>query len=312
MLLYHVYSGISNRELVFHGNTSEVSKSCSYDMNRRYFRILVSFEKYLNIKKVDIKRLKWVLKNAIQFPTIHEADEKAESSTINSITDTSEVMDIIGTYSSFFNFTLLENLIEALEYEEGMKLMETYKSEFSKYINELKVSDCPSNIGIQSPCGSILVKLDEAFKECRVYYINVLKLDICNILGISKDSLYLQEADEGCVCITFHFPLTSTMIFPLTDSMIAALKDLRYENNRILQLQQTTTYSIHDFDKKSAVHSDIDEETPAKIETTSKLQTAIIPTEKVPTEGELVSLYMVILNEKLMSTADHDTHILSN
>ncbi len=204
---------------------------------------MIELYEYLNENRLKMKKIKWLLKNASKLPEICEKDFDCSSSI--SMEDVSGYMDIIESYSSFYNFSLVENIIEALQFNAGIELIRIYKKEFSVYIKQLPISKVPSNIGIKSSaCTSISVKLDEGFKKCNSYYLDVLKTDISKILEVDANKLYLEGISDGCVCVTYHLVSNNNKV-NVTEEMIISLKDLKYKDFTVLQLQQTSTYSIH-------------------------------------------------------------------
>ena len=221
-------------------------------MNRKFIAILQSFHCYLEKEKIEITKIKWLLKNAVKFPTIFKGSQKSSPDAIDGLKDNSGLMEVIDTYCSFFNYDLLENIIYTLDFEHGKDLMKAYKEMFVDYVFGLKVSDCPGNLGTESrDFGAVTVKLDEGFQDCQLYYLNVLKEDISKILGISTELLRFHEAFPGSVFVVFHLPIShwKKSVDFSDEEMIDSFKQLTYDKNRVISVQFTVSFGIHNSSK---------------------------------------------------------------
>ena len=143
--------------------------------------------------------------------------------------DVSDLLLVIRSYCTFFNFRLLEKLIVLIKYSAGKHMLEEYKKDFCEYAQTLSVSEIPHGIGIdREDCEYFCVKLDESFKSCRAMYINILKTDLCRILKIKEECLYIANINEGSIRIIFQVTETIRNEFPLREESITALSNLVY------------------------------------------------------------------------------------
>jgi len=214
-------------------------------MKRRFDAILTSFHSYVVKEKIEIKNIKWLLKNAVTVPTIFKGTKKSSPDAIDSLTDTSSLMEVIVDYCSFFNFDLLENIFHVLDFEEGKELMKAYKKKFNAYVKSLEVTDCPCNLGIlSSDVASVTVLLDEGFRECELFYLDVLKEDISKILGIKKELLIVHKIFPGSVFVVFHMPISTWREVDLSDEMIESFKKLAYRNSHVIAVQFTLAFGV--------------------------------------------------------------------
>ena len=222
-------------------------------MNRKFIAILKSFQSYLEKEKIEITKIKWLLKNAVKFPTIFKKSQKSSPDAIDGLMNYSGLMELIDTYCSFFNYDLLENIIHVLDFELGKDLMKAYKEKFNDYVKKLKVSDCPSNLGIlSSEVGTVTVLLDEGFQDCQLFYFQVLKEDISNILGISTELLRIHKTFPGSVFVVFHLPIShwKKSIDFSDEEMIDSFKKLTYEKkNHVIAVQFTVSFGIQNSNK---------------------------------------------------------------
>ena len=60
-----------------------------------------------------------------------------------------EAMVVIGTYCSFFNFHMIEHIVNKLGTRQDRKNLEKYREEFDKYA-ERHVFECPAEVGMVS------------------------------------------------------------------------------------------------------------------------------------------------------------------
>ena len=192
---------------------------------------------YVVEKNVSIKKLKFVLKDVIRQPTICADDKTATYENIIETNDIFDIMLVIRCHCTFFNFTLLENLIMLVQYSAGELMMKEYKKDFCEYAKAIVVSEIPHGIGMdREDCDYFGVKLTESFKSCEAMYIEILKNDLCKILKIKEECLYIANTNDGCICIVFQVTISITNAFPLTEESIKALSSLAYENAKILRV----------------------------------------------------------------------------
>ena len=222
-------------------------------MNRKFVAILKSLQSYLEKEKIDITKIKWLLKNAVKFPTIFKGSQKSSPDAIDGLMGNSGLIEIIDAYCSFFNYDLLENIIHVLDFQFGKKLMGDYKQNFNDYVKELKVSDCPSNLGIQSfNVGIVTIQLDEGFQNCNLYYLDVLKKDISYILNISTELLKIEKTFPGSVFVVFHLPIFhyyEKCVNISDEEIIDSFKKLTYDIYHVIAVQFTVSFGIHNSNK---------------------------------------------------------------
>ena len=141
--------------------------------------------------------------------------------------DVDEIWEIICYYFSFFNYRLIEHIIEQLGTNENKKRMAEYKEEFEKYAKR-RVYECPAEFGYTNEEDStIIVKLDDCYDGCTLFQIEKLKVKLCEILGLSGVSLRLTTIEKGCYKLTFQMPsFIEDIVFPLSDEQQVELGNL--------------------------------------------------------------------------------------
>ena len=185
---------------------------------------------------ICIKILKLGLKGIVRQLTIYEDEETVTYEDVKS-DNVSDILSVIRGHCTFFNFKLLEKLIKLINYSAGKYMIEVYKKDFCEYATAIVISDIPHGIGMDSEdCDCFGVMLTESFKSCRALYINILKADLCTILHIKEECLYIANTNDGCICIIFQVTVSIRNEFPLTEESIKALSSLVYENAKILRV----------------------------------------------------------------------------
>ena len=137
-----------------------------------------------------------------------------------------EVMATIREYSSFFNYHMLENIINHLGGEQDRINLTKYLEEFAEYARR-KVFECPREVGTMNEdgCANIFVTLDESYYDCTVSSLDYFRCELKVILKIPSDvAMKLCRIEPGSLKLTFQIPLSvQQAIFPLSDDQKATL-----------------------------------------------------------------------------------------
>ena len=166
--------------------------------------------------------------NKPNYPTIDKDLDRA-----NSIND---IKRIINSYSSFFNFELLEIIFDQMEYKEGMDALELHKKDIAEYAKD-RIYHFPSGLGIKDAKHIVVaVKLDNTYEGCTISHLITFHKNLCQLLEVTLGQFPLDGLQPGCICIIFHLPEHLRKIFPLTHDQISELKKLRCFNAKILKL----------------------------------------------------------------------------
>ena len=139
-----------------------------------------------------------------------------------------DAMSVINGYCSFFNFHLLELIIEQLGSPEDVANLSKYKGEFNEYAKR-HVFQCPSEVGtVTSGDAKMFVTLDETFNKCSLSTLHLFCSNLREILNLSPGSgLKLCHIEPGSLKLTFQLPYPLLPdIFPLTEEQESALAKL--------------------------------------------------------------------------------------
>ena len=159
-----------------------------------------------------------------------------------------DAMSIISGYCSFFNFHILEPIVEELGSPEDADNLSDYKKDFSEYAKR-HVFKCPSEVGtVTNGDAKMFVTLDDTFNKCSFNTLRLLCSDLCKVLNLSPGSgLKLCQIEPGSLKLTFQLPfslLQDNAVFPLTKKQESALARLGVEK----------LWLIYSFDKHIQVY----------------------------------------------------------
>ena len=136
-----------------------------------------------------------------------------------------EAMLVIGHYCSFFNFRMIEHIIDKLGTSQDRENLSKYREDFNKYA-ERHVFECPSEVGIVSEdLANIVVTLDETYDGCTMRQLDLFVDKLRKILNISSGSVFkLCHITPGSLKLTFQLPFSVLQyVFPLSRENKAAL-----------------------------------------------------------------------------------------
>ena len=158
-----------------------------------------------------------------------------------------EAMLVIGHYCSFFNFRMIEHIIDKLGTSQDKKNLSKYREEFNKYA-ERHVFECPSEVGsVSEDLANIIVTLDETFEGCTVRNLDLFVDNLRTILNISSGAVFkLCHITPGSLKLTFQLPFSILQdIFPLSKEQKAALSGVGVAKLLLIyQFERETSDSV--------------------------------------------------------------------
>ena len=106
---------------------------------------------------------------------------------------------VLNDYFSFFNYHIIEHIIEELGTEEDKAKLQRYKEDFNQYAKQ-RVHKFMPEFGplSDSDHAEIFVKLDSQYDNYTLAEIEEFRHKLCDILNISECILRLCRIDEGC------------------------------------------------------------------------------------------------------------------
>ena len=139
-----------------------------------------------------------------------------------------DVQRIIKANSSFFNYRLVEYLIELAGTDTDKKRFRSYEKDFLDYAQR-RIYECSSTFGTTSaPTDTeLLVKLDSNYDHYSVIKLQAFQDKLCVILGRKNYILRLLSIEKGCFKLVYAIPYhIQGTIFPLTTKQEADLTKL--------------------------------------------------------------------------------------
>lgn len=156
---------------------------------------------------------------------------------VDSINATDSIAEIIrkvtrGNYWSFFNFKLLENMINTFCKDEAVYTeLQIYVSDFQNFCRNrvyevpADLIKCATNSSV-NPKSLLTVKLDDTFK-ITLGELHKIRNRIEKLLNI--EYLYLIDIKQGCIELILRHHMEFGKIFPLHRNQIAGLKKIGVE-----------------------------------------------------------------------------------
>ena len=140
------------------------------------------------------------------------------------------VWTIIGDYISFFDYDILEAIVDTLGDDSDKLNFARYKVEFEVYARRRLIidtissgNDCKSN----GENTTVLVMLDASYDECEIGHLKRLQIKLSEVLNLNKGVLQLCKVKEGSVQLVFQIPdFITADIFPLSPDQESALQEL--------------------------------------------------------------------------------------
>ena len=146
----------------------------------------------------------------------------------------------IGKYCSFFNYYMIEHIINKLGTPQDKKNLDKYKKEFSQYAEHL-VFECPSEVGtVSEGLAKMLVTLDETYESYTLKYLELFVSNLRKILKISSSAMFIKlcQIDPGSLKLTFQLHRSMIEdIFPLSHEQEAELAKLGVDNLSLIYYQ---------------------------------------------------------------------------
>ena len=165
-------------------------------------------------------------------PTVKDSGEPVlgrQVSEMKKMESVDDAMSIVNNYCSFFNYRMLEHIINKLGTERDKENLAEYKEAFAKY-GERHVFECPSEVGKMNTEGhaNMFVTLDDLFDNCNVNHLQSFVGNLQKALGLSSDAgLILYRIESGSLKLIFQLSHSLLQaIFPLSEKKEAELAAL--------------------------------------------------------------------------------------
>ena len=137
-----------------------------------------------------------------------------------------DVLFIIRDYLSFFNYRVIEHIVDGLGTDQDRVELQNYEREFDEY-SKRRVYECPPEYGSKSDAEHVdlVMKVDSVFEEFTVKELKKFQYRLGRIFCVTPQSvLHLCQVEEGCLQLIFQVPsFVQQEIFPLSSEQESAL-----------------------------------------------------------------------------------------
>ena len=137
-----------------------------------------------------------------------------------------KVLYIIKDYFSFFNYHVIEHIVNGLGTDQDRDELQNYKKDFHQY-SKRRIFECPPVYGPLSNADhtDLVLKVDSAYDQFTVEELENFEYRLSRILHVSPQSvLRLCRVEEGCLQLIFQLPsFVQQDIFPLSSEQERAL-----------------------------------------------------------------------------------------
>ena len=196
--------------------------------------IMLKFQHVVSVARKSLMRQGVTVDELLSCLTILETFDpvKKEPMSPNCYTDVMNAETIpkifiaLRNYVSFFNYDIIDLIINDLGTEEDKQELQKYKDEFQLYAKR-RIYQCLPQFGPVSETGqtNIFVKVDAHYESYTVQELRDFQQRLSEILHISLQRvLHLCRVEKGCFQLTFQVPsVVQRRIFPLSSEQERAL-----------------------------------------------------------------------------------------
>jgi hypothetical protein len=135
-----------------------------------------------------------------------------------------DIIKLIESKSSFFNYELIEYMIQLSGTNGDKENLENYRTKFSTYAKR-RIYECPATISNSNPSETELhVKLDSKYDKCTVDELTGFQSRLCMILNRKVYAIRLLSVQRGCFELVYaisDYIVKAT--FPLTEKQESEL-----------------------------------------------------------------------------------------
>lgn len=154
-------------------------------------------------RKVTVEVLSQILQSisAFQPPHTHTPLLTHQLTTLKGTKTLSQLLKLVSSFISFFNSSLLEQLVDKLGSEADKAELDKYKTQFNEYAKR-NVFECPSfhNANPQSDFCELVLKVDKDFSKLSVSNLAVFMDWLSSFLMVTRASIQLVSVSKRESC----------------------------------------------------------------------------------------------------------------
>ena len=202
----------------------------SEDIVRKFWHLHSRVYESLCERKVSVDKLVTHLLSLHAFDPVYKDSQKpalqAFFQDLQNAGSIEKVFYIIRDYISFYNYHVIEHIVNVLGTDQDRVELQNYKKEFDEY-SKRRVYECPPEYGSKSSAGHVdlVLKVDSVYEDFTVKELDKFEYRLSRIFCVSPQSvLRLCQVEEGCLQLIFQIPsFVQQVIFPLSSEQEKAL-----------------------------------------------------------------------------------------
>ena len=202
----------------------------SEDIVCKFWRLHSRVYESLHEQSVPVDRVVAHLLSLHAFDTLHKGSQKPVLQTffqeLQNAGSVEKVLFIIREYFSFFNYHVIEHIVDGLGTDQDRVELKNYKKEFDEY-SKRRIYECPPVYGPMSNAdhAKLVLKLDSVYEKYTVKELKKFEYRLSRIFCVTPQSvLRLCRVEEGCLQLIFQVPsFVQQEIFPLSSEQESTL-----------------------------------------------------------------------------------------
>ena len=194
----------------------------SEDIVHKFWRLHSRVYKSLCKQNVTVNELVTHLLSLGAFEPFYKGSQKPALQTffqeLQNAGSVEKVLFIIRDYISFFNYHVIEHIVDGLGTDQDRVELQTYEEEFDQY-SKRRVYECPPEYGSKNNAdhADLVVKVDSVYENFTVKELKKFQYRLGRTLHVSPSVLRLCQVEEGCLKLTFQVPtFVQQEILPLS------------------------------------------------------------------------------------------------
>ena len=201
----------------------------SEDIVHKFWHLHSTVYESLRQRNVPVDRLVVHLLSLGAFDPVTKDSQKPVLQTFQQLQKADSIEDVllaIKDYFSFFNYHVIEHIVDKLGTEHDKIELQNYKKAFDEY-SKRRIYECPPVYGPMSNDDhtDLVLKLDSVYEKFTVKELKKFEYRLSRIFCVAPQSvLRLCRVDEGCLQLIFQVPsFVQQEIFPLSSEQESAL-----------------------------------------------------------------------------------------
>ena len=215
------------------------------EIHKKFLKFAVDLISSLHKRTAATDIVRTLLEHCTVYPTKSISLLQGHKQALLDAKDTREVLIMILPFYSYYNYELLQTIVDVHGSERDKENMQQYILEFSNYCRRVPCIEFNDN-SYQTSLKRVKLKfkLDYNKDQLTLADIKTIQYRISDILNIRPSVLFLHSVEDGCTAITFLVP----------DSCFHAVVRLLNEKTNTLQLQREIKMITIECDEKPIIN----------------------------------------------------------